>query len=114
MGLGAGVIAIPVSAVAASSAHVAIHMTDESGKPVKPEELPDAVKQTIAKDYKGWTASSATMEKGKAGDFYVVHLKNGKKAMTTRLMANGSKMASTAHKATTHKAAPAKESTPKK
>lgn len=60
---------------------------------VKPEELPEPVKQTLAgDDYKGWAPSTAFLVKG-ASEYYEVTLtKEGSEANTVKIDKEGKKL----------------------
>lgn len=58
--------------------------------PVKPEELPEAVKTALAGDtYKGWTATAATMVKNGATEYYKIELSKDQEKQTVNLDKDG-------------------------
>lgn len=60
-----------------------------SSSAIKPEELPAAVKATLAtEEYKDWKATSASMDK----DVYKVELKKGEATKTIKLNKEGKKV----------------------
>ncbi len=65
----------------------------ETRTAVKPEELPEAVKQTLASDdYKGWAPSTIFLVKG-ASEYYEVTLtKEGSEANTVKIDKEGKKV----------------------
>ncbi|SEL04287.1 intein N-terminal splicing region [Chitinophaga rupis] len=67
-----------------------VQLQDEK-KPVKVEELPDAVKATLASDdYKEWKADKAFWVKPATGaEYYEVELKKGEEAKTVKLDKDG-------------------------
>lgn len=65
----------------------------ETRTAVKPEELPEPVKQALASDdYKGWTPSTLFLVKG-ASEYYEVTLaKEGSEAKTVKIDKEGKKL----------------------
>jgi hypothetical protein len=70
---------------------VAIVNFQDEKKPVKVEELPDAVKAALAGDeYKEWKAEEAFMVKPASGaEHYEIKLKKGEEAKTVKLDKDG-------------------------
>lgn len=70
--------------------HVIVAFQDEK-KPVKAEELPDAVKGTLAGDeYKEWKVEKAFQVKPATGaEYYELELKKGEEAKTVKLDKDG-------------------------
>ncbi len=55
-------------------------------KPVKLEELPDAVKATLASDtYKDWAPQTATWVKVKDTEYFEIAVKKGEEAKTLKI-----------------------------
>ncbi len=71
-----------------------VQVQDER-KPVKVEELPDAVKTTLATDeFKEWKADKAYWVKPASGsEFYEIELKKGDEAKTVKLDKDGKPVA---------------------
>lgn len=67
-----------------------VSMIDDNAKsPVKIEELPEAVKKTLATDaYKGWTASEAFLVQGKT-EYYEIIVKKEAEVKTVKLNKEG-------------------------
>lgn len=65
----------------------------ETRTAVKPEELPEAVKQTLASDdYKGWTPSTLFLVKGGTEYYEVTLTKEGSQANTVKIDKEGKKL----------------------
>jgi len=81
---------VTVNANNHKTAVVKVQLQDEK-KPVKVEELPDAVKATLASDdYKEWQAEKAYWVKPATGDeYYEVELKKGDEAKTVKMDKDG-------------------------
>ncbi len=59
-------------------------MNDDEKTVVKPEELPDPIKKTLAADeYKGWAIQSAALVKSATASHYEVSVANEKKETKT-------------------------------
>ena len=71
-----------------------VRLQDEK-KPVKVEELPDAVKATLAgDDYKEWMAEKAFQVKPATGaEYYEIELKKGEETKTVKLDKDGKPVA---------------------
>lgn len=71
--------------------NVAIVQIQDEKKPVKVEELPDAVKAALAADdYKDWKAEKAFWVKPASGsEYYEIELKKGEEAKTVKLDKDG-------------------------
>lgn len=70
-----------VTAVAAATA-------DET--PIKPADLPEAVKKTLASDsYAKWTVSAASVVKEGENEYFKVDLVNGEEKQTVKLDKEG-------------------------
>ena len=66
--------------------------TSKSKTPVKPEELPKAVKDVLAGDeYKGWTVSSASWIKG-TSEYYEIALTKATESKVAKLDKEGKKV----------------------
>lgn len=81
---------VTVNANTHQPAVVKAQLQDEK-KEVKVEELPDAVKATLASDeYKEWQAQKAYMVKpGTGAEYYEIELKKGEEAKTVKLDKDG-------------------------
>ncbi len=67
----------------------AVKIESQEKTPVKPEELPEAIKKAISSaDYKGWTVSSAFLVK-KEAEFYEVTLVKEKETKTVKFAKDG-------------------------
>ena len=72
---------------------------DDEKKPIKKEDLPEAVKMTLASpDYQGWeitavfSVKKADAEKKADADYYEIKLKKGDKVITAKLDKEGKKV----------------------
>lgn len=76
----------------ATTAPATAEATQQEKTPIKVEELPEAVKTTIAGDeYKGWTPKSASVVKGEA-EFYEVILVKGEETSIVKFDKEGKKI----------------------
>ena len=73
---------------------------EDEKKPIKKEDLPEAVKMTLAgPDYQGWeitavfSVKKADVEKKADADYYEIKLKKGDKIITAKLDKEGNKVA---------------------
>lgn len=84
-------IAGTVTVYANNTQDVAIVKFQDEKKPVKVEELPDAVKSTLAGDeYKEWMAEEAFHVKPATGsEHYEIKLKKGEESKTVKLDKDG-------------------------
>jgi hypothetical protein len=84
-------VAGTVTVYANNKQDVAIVQQQDEKKPVKVEELPDAVKAALAGDeYKEWKAEEAFHVKPAAGsEHYEIKLKKGEEAKTVKLDKDG-------------------------
>jgi hypothetical protein len=66
---------------------------DDEKKPIKKEDLPEAVKMTLAgPDYQGWEITAAFSVKKADADYYEIKLKKGDKIITAKLDKEGKKV----------------------
>ena len=84
-------VAGTVTVYANQKQNVAIVQIQDEKKPVKVEELPDAVKAALAADdYKEWKAEKAFWVKPASGmEYYEIELKKGEEAKTVKLDKEG-------------------------
>lgn len=84
-------VAGTVTVYANQKQNVAIVQIQDEKKPVKVEELPDAVKAALAADdYKDWKAEKAFMVKPASGmEYYEIEMKKGEEAKTVKLDKDG-------------------------
>lgn len=84
-------VAGTVTVYANQKQNVAIVQIQDEKKPVKVEELPDAVKAALAADdYKDWKAEKAFWVKPASGsEYYEIELKKGEEAKTVKLDKDG-------------------------
>lgn len=82
-----------------------ISVAQDNGHPVKPEELPKAIKDALAYSYKGWTVKQAVLVSGGASGettaapgtvntnpFYELSVNNGKEDKVLRFYQDGTPM----------------------
>src|SRR6267143_7046607 len=66
---------------------------EDEKKPIKKEDLPEAVKTTLAgPDYQGWEITAAFSVKKDDADYYEIKLKKGDKVITAKLDKEGNKV----------------------
>ena len=66
---------------------------DDEKKPIKKEDLPEAVKMTLAgPDYQGWEITAAFSVKKVDADYYEIKLRKGDKTITAKLDKDGKKV----------------------
>lgn len=84
-------VAGTVTVYANNKQDVAIVNFQDEKKPVKVEELPDAVKAALTgDDYKEWKAEKAFQVKSATGsEYYEIELKKGEEAKTVKLDKDG-------------------------
>ncbi|MES2689288.1 MAG: hypothetical protein V4658_02730 [Bacteroidota bacterium] len=71
------------------SEYIVSILDDNTKSPVKIEDLPEAVKKTLAADaYKGWAASEAFLVQGKA-EYYEIIVKKEAEVKTLKLNKEG-------------------------
>ena len=71
----------------AAFCNVAVVITNET--PVKVEELPEAIKQTLASKFEGWTATAAFLVSGE-NEHYKVEINKGEQKQTVKINKDGS------------------------
>lgn len=82
--LGLGFTANTVYASINHTAPVVSLLSDDEKTALKPEELPEPVKKTLAADeYKGWTVQTAALVKSATASHYEVQVANDKKETKT-------------------------------
>jgi hypothetical protein len=66
---------------------------EDEKKPIKKEDLPEAVKTALAgPDYQGWEITAAFSVKKDRSDYYEIKLKKGDKVITEKLDKDGKKV----------------------
>ena len=67
---------------------------EDEKKPIKKEDLPEAVKATLSgPDYQGWEITAAFSVKKADADYFEIKLKKGDKVITAKLDKEGNKVA---------------------
>jgi len=77
-------------AVNAAPAAIAMEIAAAEETPVKPEELPEAVKTALKGDaYAGWQASAAFLVKEGENEYYKIELTKGEEKQVVKLSKDG-------------------------
>ena len=69
---------------------ISVNLSDEEKTAVKPEELPEPIKKTLAgEEYKGWLVKEASLVKTATESHYEVSLNNEKETKTVKFNKEG-------------------------
>lgn len=84
---------VSVNTSVAQDATTEVTQQQEEKKPVKAEELPEAVKAALASaDYTDWQVSEAFSVKKGDAEYFEINLKNGDQTKTAKLDKDGKKV----------------------